>query len=106
MSVVFRIPQSIRTQLLADLRRPHPHAGERVAFASIKLGNAGRDPLVVMVSDWWSIPDGQYVEDDASGARIGRDAIRDAMQRILTRGDGILHVHCHDFGGVPEFGRM
>lgn len=106
MSVILRVPESIRQELLADLRRPHPHASERVAFAAVRLGNAGGDPALALVTDWWPIPDEHYVEDEGSGARIGREAIRNAMQRILDQGTGVLHVHLHEFAGVPAFGRM
>lgn len=106
MNGILRIPTSVHTALLADLRRPHEFAAERVAFARVRLGNRSHETPIALVSDFWSVPDDQYVDDPRSGARINGTAIRGAMQTVLSDGVGILHIHLHEFRGRPGFGHM
>src|SRR5262249_32753140 len=101
-----RIPREIYQRLLADLRRPHPFAAERVAFAQTVVGNRHHDTRLVLVTGWWSIPDNEYIDDPCSGARIGTAAIRHAMQTIIDVGRGVIHVHLHDLAGAADFGEM
>jgi hypothetical protein len=106
MSITLRIPREIHEGLLGSLQEPHPFAGERICFCHITAGNRGHEGELVLVTDHWSVPDGQYIDDPRSGARINSTAIQSAMQRILDTGRGVLHVHLHDFPGMPEFSRM
>lgn len=106
MRLVIKIPRELYAGALEDLRRPHRFAYERVGFLSAKLGNrAGENPLVLMIG-YHAVPDGQYVDDPGSGARIDSAAIRGAMQRVLDSGDGAFHVHLHEHRGRPGFGMM
>jgi ThiF family len=106
MSLIVRIPKDIHDQLMADLRRPHSFAMERVAFCHVAIGNKGGEPTLILATEPWSIPDQEYVDDPMSGARIDRHAIRGALQRILKDGRGVLHVHAHDLAGPTDFGTM
>jgi hypothetical protein len=106
MNGILRIPADVHQKLLADLRRPHRFAAERVAFCRAHLGNRGGATMLALVADFWSVPDDQYVDDPTSGARINGTAIRTAMQEVLDSRAGILHVHLHDLKGVPRFGAM
>lgn len=100
-----RIPQSLVDTALADLERPHPFAAERVGFFSTRVQDLpGVGPLVLVV-DYHSIPDDDYVNDPKVGAKIGSQAIRAAMQRVLDAGCGAVHVHAHPHCGAPGMSR-
>jgi hypothetical protein len=81
-------------------------AYERVGFLSTKLGSRKGDQPLVLVTNYYPVPDDQYIDDRHSGARINSVAIREAMQRVLDTGDGLFHVHCHAHRGRPGFGSM
>ena len=106
MSITLRIPRDIHGALLDDLRSPHPFAAERVAFCHVTFGNRGHEHSLVLVTDFWSVPDDQFIDDPESGARINGTAIRFAMQSILDHGRGVLHVHFHDWPGSPIYSKM
>ena len=89
MSITLRVPRKIHHGLVADLRRPHRFTAERVAFAHATVGNRGEEQGLVLVTEYWSVPDEHYIDDPLSGARIGSAAIHDAMQRILDTGQGV-----------------
>lgn len=106
MSGVLRVPGRVHAALLSDLRRRHAFAGERIAFCKVRLGNHGYEPMIALVTEFWTVPDEQYIDDPGAGARINAAAIRRAMQEILNDDVGILHVHLHELPGRPDFGRM
>lgn len=106
MKTHLRIPRQIYQLMMADLGRPHSHAYERIGFCKIRLGSRGAATQYLLVTGYWPVADDQYIEDEYSGARINSTAIRTALQTSLTTGDGILHVHMHDFPGLPRFGKM
>ncbi|SRR6266446_7876817 len=101
-----RISRALYGRVKEDLARRHEFAYERVGFLSAKLGNATFDEPLVLFWNYYPVPDGQYIEDPHSGARINSDAIREAMQRVLDTGDGLFHVHCHEHRGKPGFSSM
>jgi hypothetical protein len=101
MSVMIRLTQKLHEEMVADLRRAHPHATERVGFLFGRLA-AGKNPLVLM-THYRPIPDEQYIEDEHVGARINGNAIRGAMQASLDTGDGVFHTHLHEWSGRPGF---
>lgn len=49
---------------MADLARPHEHALERVGYCRVKYGNRGAVEQLILVVDYWTVPDDQYVPDD------------------------------------------
>jgi hypothetical protein len=87
--------------MLRDLRRPHPHALERVGFVYGRVA-AGADALVLLTR-YLPVPDERYVRDPSVGARIDGDALRAGMQAALDRGDGVFHAHLHEWPGRPGF---
>jgi hypothetical protein len=103
MPIAIHLPRGLYYEVLADLRRPHAHAAERVGFLYGRLAPVGV-PLVVMTR-YTPVPDEQYVVDDTVGARINGDAIRAAMQGVLDTGDGVFHTHLHEWPGMPSFSR-
>lgn len=106
MKVVLRLPNSLRANLQADIARRHDFAFERVAFCSLRVGNLGNEPTIVLAGDPIAVPDEQYVRDPVAGARIDSSAIRAAMQRVLDTRLGAMHVHVHDFPGQVEFSKL
>lgn len=101
MPIVIHLPRDLYHGVLADLRRPHTHAVERVGFLYGRLVDG---PLIVMTR-YVSVPDEQYMVDDTVGARINGNAIRGAMQGVLDTGDGVFHTHLHEWPGTPSFSR-
>jgi hypothetical protein len=102
MPIAIHLPLGLYQGVLADLRRPHTHAAERIGFLYSRLVPGER--LIVMTR-YVPVPDEQYVVDDTVGARINGDAIRAAMQGVLDTGDGVFHTHLHEWPGTPEFSR-
>jgi hypothetical protein len=102
MSVVVRMPRALYQRASDDLTRPHDFAWERVGFLFGRAGGGGGSTLLLMTS-YDSVADDCYVQDARVGARINSTAIRAAMQRALTTGEVVLHVHVHDHRGVPGF---
>lgn len=101
MLITIQIPRDLYHRILADLRRPHAHAAERIGFLYGRFV-PGDQPLVVMTR-YVPVPDEQYVVDDTVGARINGDAIRNGMQGVLDTGDGVFHTHLHEWPGTPWF---
>src|SRR5713101_6136892 len=101
-----RIPRGLYGRVKEDLARRHEFAYERVGFLSARLGNAAFDESLVLFTNYYPIPDDQYIEDPHSGARINSHAIRGAMQHVLDTGEGLFHVHCHEHRGKPGFSLM
>lgn len=101
-----RLSRPIYQGILRDLSRPHDFASERVGFATARIGNAGGDPLLVLVDSYAPVADENYIDDPTTGARINADAIRGAMQLVLDRQCGIFHVHLHPHHGRPRLSRL
>jgi hypothetical protein len=106
MIVRARFLRQLYARVREDLARVHEFAYERVGFLSAKLGNHLGDEPLVLFTDYYPVPDNQYIDDPQSGARINSDAIREAMQRVLDAGEGLFHVHCHAHRGKPGFSLM
>ena len=101
MPIAIELPRTLYHEVVADLRRPHAHAAERIGFLYGRLTSAVA-PLIVMTR-YVSVQDGQYVVDYKVGARINGDAIRAAMQGVLDTGEGVFHTHLHEWPGPPSF---
>ena len=106
MKVRVRIPRALYVRIREDLARGHEFAYERVGFLSAKLSNQSGDEPLILFTDYYQVPDDQYIKDPHSGARVNSDAIREAMQRVLDAGDGQFHVHSHAHRGKPGFSSM
>ena len=101
MKVDLRIPGALYTEALADLRRPHAFAAERVGFFTVAMGRLSASHLMLLAKRYSPVLDEHYIDDPYAGARINADAIRASLQRILDDGDGQLHVHIHEHRGMP-----
>lgn len=106
--VELRLSRPLYNSAIADLRRPHPFAWERVGFLFGRPASAGAEVELVLLHRYHSIPDEHYLHDESVGARIGQDAIGQAMQDIYhgkSHRDGVFHVHLHDKNGEPNMSR-
>ena len=104
MNIALRIPDSLTEVILADLRRQHPFAYERVAFLLCKQTSVPSG-LLLLAYKYIPIRDDQYIEDHTVGAKFDSSAIRDGMQAALSEGAAALHVHLHDHVGRPHMSR-
>jgi hypothetical protein len=105
MTGVIRMPRSLFEDVKADLARPHAFAYERVGFlygSSVQLA----DRWLVFPQRYVSVQDGHYLRDEEVGARIGRAAIREALQRALDERASVLHVHAHLGRSLPGFSQI
>jgi hypothetical protein len=102
MKVEIRLTGSLHGEILRDLARPHPFAAERVGFVFGRVGTLAAEGRLVLLNRYHSIPDDQYVDDPAVGARIGSDAITGAMQAVYhgrPAREGVFHIHVHPHRG-------
>lgn len=106
MSPQARFRRTLYTRVREDLARRHPFTYERVGFFSGRLGNAATDEPLILFTNYYPVADDHYIDDPYSGARIGSDAIREAMQLALDSGEGLFHVYCHSHRGKPRFSSM
>ena len=106
MNVRIRMTRRLYEQVRADLLRPHAFTAERVGFLFGRLSYAGPTDPIVLLTGYSPLDDDRYIDDPHSGARIDSQAIRDAMQGVLDRREGVFHVHMHDFPGKPHFSWM
>lgn len=102
-TVRIRLVRSLVDAMLADLRRPHAFAFERVGWMSVTTGRAEDGNWLILGQEYHAIPDEQYLSDDRVGARIGTEAIHATVRRVLATRQGLFHVHLHDFPGQTGF---
>lgn len=104
-----RLSSALYELMLADLRRPHEFAGERVGFAvGAWEPDAGQTELVLL-SEYEPVSELDYIDDPKVVVRIGSNAIRNAMQIALdgrASNRSVFHVHLHDFPGIPVPSRI
>lgn len=106
MKVRVRLAGAVYDQIRADLMRPHPFAEERVGFVAASLGDVGGSDPLVLLHSYVAVPDGRYIDDPKTGARIDATAIRNVMQRVLDERQGMFHVHMHYHKGPTRFSRL
>jgi molybdopterin/thiamine biosynthesis adenylyltransferase len=97
-----KIPIKIYDEVLADLKRPHPFAYERVGFLSTALSVSEMNEPIIIVTQYHKLADSDYENDKSVGARINSDSIIAAQQRIYDTGNGCLHVHLHAHNGTTH----
>jgi len=100
--VKMKLPGSLYRHMLADLKRPHRFAYERVGFVYAKTTVLSDGTYLINYTEYHPVADEHYVEDDSVGARIGSAAIRGAMQKILDENCSGFHVHLHNHVGQPR----
>lgn len=97
-----RIPAGLLGQIRSDLDRPHAFALERVGFMHCAVARSA-DVCTLLGETYAPVGDDQYLETDEYGALIGRDAIRQALERAYASKACVVHIHRHEHLGRPEF---
>lgn len=104
VKTVLRITKAQFEAILADLKRKHDHAYERVGFGyskSVKLSNG---TWVILLTDYQPVKDEYYVRDKTVGAHISDSAITESLQHAVNEQVGTFHTHLHEFAdGIPTF---
>lgn len=101
-----KIIKSVYDGMRADLNRPHPFAYERVGFIFAKKDTTDKNTILLIATDYYPIPDTQYIDDSNVGAKINSAAIRSVMERAYSTHECILHVHQHEHLGPPRFSKV
>lgn len=102
MRVEVRIQRRFFEAMIADLRRSHPIAFERVGWVFAKRVVSNGD-ILLLASEYTAVAEDDYVEDHLVGARFNTTAIRSAMQRSRATGLSCFQVHLHDHRGQTSF---
>lgn len=108
MMITAKLSGSLYKSILTDLKRPHSYAAERVGFVLGRLSEGEQGPLLLLTR-YHSIPDDQYVNDPAVGARIGPAAMTWAMQTAYSgraAKEGLFHIHLHPHRGPTSMSRV
>lgn len=100
-AIKLRLPGSLYKHILADLKRPHAFAYERVGFAFAQATKLTNENYLINFTSYQPVADAHYIEDDSVGARIGSTAIREAMQTVMDQNCSGFHVHLHNHKGQP-----
>src|SRR5579859_7703722 len=103
MKVVFKIAKGLLLSVMEDLRRPHAFALERVGFLLCRPGELPGGVIAIFAGAFHGIADADYLDDQTSGAVMGPDAIRKAMQTSYNKNAAMFHVHIHEHKGKPRF---
>jgi hypothetical protein len=101
--MLIKMSKAIYEEMRGDLRRPHPHAWERVGFVFVApiLNNN-----ILEVKGYLRVPDEFYIKDPTVGAHIDHRAIVLAMKRVDQNKEGVLQVHEHGGKGIPHFSQV
>ena len=91
---MIRITAGLHQQIIADLRRPHAFAAERVGFVFAAKGT-GQAQRLVLCKRYAPVADEHYVDMRDVGAAINSEGLRVARQESLETQDGIFHAHMH-----------
>ncbi len=102
MKATIRIQSEKLRAIRTDLSRPHPHAWERVGFM-VAAATSAADQLLLVVRDYQSVADADYVMSAGVGAEIGPEAFRKSLQLAYRPKSALIHVHTHHGLGKPCF---
>jgi hypothetical protein len=103
MTPQIRLMRKLFNDMHADLRRPHPFAGERIGFVFGRLANATSPWPLILLTRYVPLADDRYVPDETISARFDAESVRFAMQEVVTHDEGCFVVHVHDWPGQPRF---
>lgn len=106
MTAVLKLTQRMWVRTIADLRRPHDLAKERVGFFSCRQASLAGGGLLLLAEDYHPVADAHYLPPLMGAVTIGPEAIRDALQIALTKTASIVHVHLHDHSGATRFSKI
>jgi hypothetical protein len=102
MRIEVKLTGALYDRIMRDLMRPHPFAAERVGFVFARVGSLADQGKLILLNHYHSIPDQQYIDDPAVGARTGSETMTWAMQAVYhgrAAREGIFHIHLHGHNG-------
>ena len=102
MKVKFKMTSSLLQEVRQDLARPHAFAAERVGFLSCGVTRS-KGGIIVLASQYHSVADEDYLDDQSVGAMMAAAAIRKALQLAYGLKRSMVHVHSHEHQGRPWF---
>jgi hypothetical protein len=102
MKITLKLRADMHEEMLADLRRPHPFAAERVGFI-VARPTRSKTGIILLASRYVVVPDDGYAEDYSAGAVMNEKTIFGAMQIGYAENVSVIHVHLHDGRGRPGF---
>jgi|SRR5579862_2366985 len=100
-----RMSSDLYESMLADLRRPHEHAFERVGFAFGRRCRLSDSSSIIYLHRYQSVDDDRYIRTNEFGALIDDEAIlaiQQEVRRLRSGFGGAFHVHLHDLPGTPN----
>jgi hypothetical protein len=103
MKVILKITEKLLHDVIKDLNRPHAFALERVGFLLCRPEGLPNGGLAIFAGEFHSVADEDYLDDQTSGAVMGSDAIRKALQVSYNKNASMFHVHIHEHKGKPCF---
>lgn len=105
MSASLKITSRLFETVLADLRRPHAFAHERVGFLTAGVASTAGN-ICILTREYQTVDDTDYIKAPNVGAMIGSAAMRKALQFAYRSRAALLHVHTHGGYGQTEFSEV
>ncbi|MBK22967.1 MAG: hypothetical protein CME70_03085 [Halobacteriovorax sp.] len=93
-----RIKEETLLLAIEDLSREHPFAFERVGYFHGK-----REGGLVVLDNWLSFKDDEYLDNTMAGACIGPLGMQRLSKEAFNTKDSYFHFHLHGFQEIPEF---
>lgn len=106
MSTAVKLTEHLWERTIADLRRPHDLAMERIGFFACRQASLTDDGLLLLAEDYHPVADAHYLPPLMGAVTIGPEAIRNALQIALTKSASMIHVHLHDHAGTTRFSKI
>lgn len=103
MTVRFKMTSDLLRIAMANLRRPHPFAMERVGFFLCRPARLSAGQLDIVAAGFHAVADQDYLHDLTAGAAMGSNAIRKALQICYRQAVSMFHIHIHEHAGKPCF---
>jgi hypothetical protein len=103
MKIRFKIQGDLLKSAMANLRRRHVFAAERVGFFLCRPSHLPEDGLLILAQGFHAVADEDYLNDPKAGATMGSHAIRKALESAYNQGASMFHVHIHEHRGKPGF---
>jgi len=100
--IIVRCTRRFHAAMLADLRRPHEFAYERVGWVFAKQARAKSDVLLLPV-EYVPVEDANYIRSARAAACFDTQTIRGALQHARNSGLSCLQVHLDDHAGDTDF---
>jgi molybdopterin/thiamine biosynthesis adenylyltransferase len=102
-NIVVKIPRSIFKKIHEDLDKKHSFAFERMGFIYSSYKKINRQTHLIILNEYTSVDDENYIKDKSVGGRVNSTAIRNAVNKNMRSHKGCFAVHKHLTNGIPSF---